>query len=181
MAALVAALLIRATDKSAPYVAAMAERTGRTGAVIAAMLVALLVTQAVAAVAGILIAPHLNLHAQRLLVGFALMSAGFGVVWSGKPIKLREGRHPAIHVAATLIAAGLGDRTQFATMAIAAGGFAGLAGAGGFIGGAAVLGAAALAGERLWQGLPHRPLSYAIGALLVVAGCWLAVSALRLI
>jgi len=181
MAALVAALLIRATDKTVPWVARVAERSGRTGAVLAATFLALLVTQSIAAVAGALLAPHLNTHAQRLLFAFALLSAGLGAIWRGKPLASESPQRPLVAVTARLISIGLGDRTQFATIAVAAGGTAGLAAAGGLIGSVVVLGAAALAGEQLWRTLPDRPVRYAIGGVLLAVGAWLAVSALRLI
>jgi putative Ca2+/H+ antiporter (TMEM165/GDT1 family) len=181
MAALVAALLIRATDKSTDYVADAAERSGRTGAVLAAALLALLVTQTIAAIAGVMIGPHLNLHAQRLMFAFALLTAGGGAIWGGKPAKPDSGKRPFVEVTARLIATGLGDRTQFATFAVAAGGMAGLAGAGGLIGSFVVLAVATLAGAQIWRSVPHRMLGYVAGGVLVAAGAWLAVSALRLI
>ncbi len=181
MAALVAALLIRATDRSTGYVATVAERSGRTGAVLLGIVLALLVTQSIAAIAGAMVAPHLTLNAQRLMVALALLSAGFGAIWRGKELKRNAGRRPLIGVAATLISAGLTDSTQFTTFAIAAGGIAGLAAAGGVIGSVVVLGAAALAGAQVWSGLPDRPARYVIGGILLAVGAWLAVSALRLI
>lgn len=181
MAALVAALLIRATDRSPAYVAFVAERSGRTGAVLAAIAISLVLTQSIGAVAGAMIGHYLTPNAQRLLLAFALLSAGAGAFW---PVKAPSGdapRRPVIDVTARLIATGLGDRTQFATTAIAAGGIPGLAAAGGVIGSGVVLAAAALAGAQVWRTLPHRPVGYAIGGVLIVAGCWLALSALRLI
>ena len=181
MAALVAALLIRATDKSTPYVAAVSERSGRTGAVLLGIAVALLVTQTIAAIGGTMLRPHFNPNAQRLFLALALLLAGSGAIWPGKPIKPGEGKRPFIDTAATLVSGGLTDSTAFITVAVAAGGIAGLAAAGSVIGSFAVLGAAALAGEQLWGTLPHRPVRYVIGGILFAVGAWLAVSALRLI
>lgn len=181
MAALVAALLIRATDRSSLYVALAAERSGRTGAVLIAIALALIVTQTVAAIGGAVIAPYLTPNARRLFLSFALLSAGLSAFWPVKPVTVGAMPRPLIAATARLIATGLGDRTQFATLAVAVGGAAGLAGAGGFIGGAVVLGAAALAGEQVWRAMPQRAIRYAVGGVLTVAGAWLAVSALRLI
>lgn len=180
MAALVAALLIRATDPSARLAAVISDRTGQPGLVILAILLVLAVTQAIGAVAGALTGPHMTPNAQRLLFAFALIAAGSGPVWPGK----RKSRpEPATTGAAVwqLIATGIGDRTQFATLAVAAGGDPTLAGAGGLIGSLAVMAAAAVAGDTLWRDLPHRVLGYAIGGVLTVAGIWLALSAIRLI
>ena len=38
-----------------------------------------------------------------------------------------------------------------------------------------------MGGDAVWRTLPHRVLGMAIGAVLAIAGCWLAFSALRLI
>ena len=70
---------------------------------------------------------------------------------------------------------------MFATFAVAAGGVPALAGVGGFIGGFVVLAAAAVAGETLWNERPRRAIDWTIGGVLLIAGAWLALSALRLI
>ena len=70
---------------------------------------------------------------------------------------------------------------MFATFAVAAGGVPALAGVGGFIGGFVVLAAVALAGETLWRDRPRRAIDWTIGGVLLIAGAWLAFSALRLV
>ncbi|HWU72748.1 MAG TPA: hypothetical protein VN137_04640, partial [Sphingomonas sp.] len=70
---------------------------------------------------------------------------------------------------------------EFVTLALAMSGTAALAGIGGFIGSAVVLGFAALGGNLIWRTLPHRAIGLVVGGLLAVAGFWLAFSALRLI
>src|SRR3569623_707918 len=164
MAALVAALLIRATDPSADFAA-----------------IALIVTQAVAAAGGWLVASHLNVHAQRLLFAFSLLLAGGGAIWPRKPAVPGGGGHRFVAVTSKLIASGSGDRTMCATFAVAAGGVPVLAGVGGLIGGLVMLTAAAIAGEALWRGRLARAIVLTIGGRLLAAGAWLAVSALRLI
>jgi len=181
MAALVAALLIRATDPSADLVAIAAERSRRTGLILLGAATALIVTQAVAAAGGWLVASHLNPHAARLLFAFSLLMAGGGAVWPRKPVEQGGDGHPFVAVTSKLIASGIGDRTMFATFAVAAGGVPVLAGVGGLIGGLVMLTAAAIAGEALWRGRPARAIDLTIGGLLLAAGAWLAVSALRLI
>lgn len=181
MAAVVAALLIRTTDPSTDLVAIAAGRRPGPGLVILGALVALAVTQGVAAAGGWLVAPHLTPNAARLLFAFSLLMAGGGAFRRGRPAAVSDARPPVIDVTARLIAAGLGDRTMFATFAVAAGGVPALAGVGGAIGGMVVLAGAAIAGDTLWCERPRRSIDAAIGTLLLVTGAWLAVSALRLI
>lgn len=181
MAALVAALLIRVTDPSADMVAITAERSRKTGVVVLGVVIALFVTQAVAAIGGWLVAPHLNVHAARLLFAFSLLMAGGGAIWPRKPVKPSDGGHPFVATTSKLIASGIGDRTMFATFAVAAGGVPVLAGIGGLVGGLVVLIGAAITGETLWRDRPARAVDLTIGGVLVAAGAWLAVSALRLI
>jgi putative Ca2+/H+ antiporter (TMEM165/GDT1 family) len=180
MAALVAALLIRATDPSTRLAATISDRTGKPGLLILAILVALAVTQSIGAIGGALVGPELTPKAQRLILAFALIAAGSGPIW---PSKHKAKPEPATTSAAVwqLIATGIGDRTQFATFAVAAGGNPAFAGVGGLIGSLAVLAAAAVAGNVLWRDLPHRVLGYVIGGALVIAGIWMALSAVRLI
>ena len=181
MAALVAALLIRATDTSADLTAIVADRSKRMAAILIGAAVALAVTQAVAAISGLLVAPHLTPNAARLLFAFSLLMAGGGALWPRKPVDPGTLGRPLITVTSKLIAGGLGDRTMFATFAVAAGGVPALAGVGGFIGGFVVLAAAAVAGETLWAARQRRAIDRTIGGVLMIAGAWLALSALRLI
>jgi len=181
MAALVAALLIRATDPSADMVAVAAERSRQTALVLFGAAIALIATQALAAAGGLLIAPHLNPHAARLLFALSLLMAGGGAIWPRKPVKPGDDGHPVVGVTSKLIASGIGDRTMFATFAVAASGIPVLAGVGGLIGGLVVLSAVAIAGETVWRDRPVRAVDLTIGGVLAAAGAWLAVSALRLI
>lgn len=181
MAALVAALLIRATDPTAGYVARAADRSGKAGAVLAGAFAAILVTQAIAAVVGFLIGPHLTPNPRQLFVALALLVAASGAVWPGKALDPGDMRHPLAGSAVRLIAAGWSGRTEFVTLALAANGTAALAGVGGFIGSAVVLAFAAPGGDMVWRTLPHRAIGITAGALLAVTGFWLAFSALRLI
>ena len=181
MAALVAALLIRATDPTADFVAGAAERSGRVGAVLLGSLIGLIVTNAAAAAAGFFIGPHLAPNAQRLFLAFALLAAASGAIWPGKTKAVETGRHPAMNVATRLIVGGWSGRSEFVTFAVAVGGTAALAGIGGLIGSFVVLAAAAVAGETLWAGRSRRAIDWTIGGVLAVAGGWLALSALRLV
>lgn len=181
MAALVAALLIRATDSSADLTAIIAERSTRPGTVIIGMLTALILTQGLAAVGGVLAAPHMTINASRLLFAFSLLMAGVGAFWPRKPVTPGSPDRPLVAITSKLIAGGLGDRTMFATFAVAVGGMPVLAGIGGFVGGAVVLVATTVTGEALWRDRPRRTIDWTIGGVLLVAGAWLAASALRLV
>ena len=181
MAALVAALLIRATDPTASYVARAADRSGKAGAVLAGALVAIHVTHAIAAVAGFLLGPHMTPNPERLFVALALLVAASGAIWPGKPLDPGEASRPFWRVAGRLIAAGWSGRSEFVTLALAVSGTAVLAGIGGFIGSAVVLAFACVGGDMVWRTLPHRAVGIVIGAVLAIAGFWLAFSALRLI
>jgi putative Ca2+/H+ antiporter (TMEM165/GDT1 family) len=181
MAALVAALLIRATDPSAELVATAAERSGRTTSVLLGMLIALIVTHSAAAAAGFFIGPHLAPNAQRLFLAFALLAAASGAIWPGKTKPVEAVRRPLLSVAMRLVVGGWTGRSEFVTFAVAVGGTAALAGFGGLIGSFVVLAAAAVAGETLWGARPRRAIDWTIGGVLAIAGAWLALSALRLI
>jgi|GEM_PF-1243810 len=181
MAALVAALLIRATDPTASYVARAADRSGKAGAVLAGALLAILVTHAIAATAGFLLGPYMTPNPKRLFVALALLIAASGTIWPGKQLDPGAARRPFAAVAGRLTLAGWGGRSEFVTLALAVSGTAALAGVGGFIGSAVVLAFACLGGDVIWRTLPHRAVGIAVGAVLAIAGCWLAFSALRLI
>ncbi len=181
MAALVAALLIRASDPSTDMVATAAERSGRPGSVLSGILIALIVTQAAAAAGGYFIGPHLAPNAQRLFLAFALLAAASSAFWPGKAKPIDAGRFTATGVATRLILGGWTGRSEFVTLAVAVGGTAALAGIGGLIGSFVVLATAAVAGESLWATRPRRAIDWTIGSVLAVAGAWLALSALRLI
>lgn len=181
MAALVAALLIRATDPSADLVATAAERSGRTAPVLFGTLIALIVTHTAATAGGFFIGPHLAPNAQRLFFAFALLAAASGAIWPGKAKPVENGRRPMLNVATRLIVGGWSGRSEFVTFAVAVGGTAALAGIGGFIGSFVVLAAAAVAGETLWAARPRRAIDWTIGGVLTIAGAWLALSALRLV
>lgn len=180
MAALVAALLIRATDRSAGWVASATEQSGRTGAVLLATLIALVITHAIAATAGFFVGQHITPNPRQLMLGLALLAAASGAVWPGKT-KPAEARRPFIDTLAHLISTGVGGRSEFVIFAIALSGLPVLASVGGVIGSLVVLGFAAVAGDSIWRTLPHRILGWAIGVLLCVAGIWQALAALRLI
>ncbi|HEX7656418.1 MAG TPA: hypothetical protein VF404_05415, partial [Sphingomonas sp.] len=111
MAALVAALLTQATDRSAWLAAMLGTRFARPGVVIAALAIALCVINALAAIGGALIAPILSPNAKALMLAFALLSAGGSALFAIKPPKVSDARAGAfIASLAGALALGLGDR-----------------------------------------------------------------------
>ena len=180
MAALVAALLIRATDRSAGWVAVAAEKSRRTVAILVASTIAMFVTYGIAAAAGAIVGQYITPNPKQLMLGLMLLLAAFGAVWPGKP-KEPKLRHPAIDTGAHLISTGLSGRGEYVTFALALGGVPALAAAGGAIGSLVVLGFAAVAGDTLWRSLPHRAIGWGVAPLLAITGIWLGLSALRLI
>lgn len=181
MAALVAALLVRASDPSPGLVAVISDRSQRIGATVAGVWLAMAATQGVAAAAGLLVAPHLSPNAARLLLAMTLLAAGATALVPFKPVTIDTVHRPFTTTIVRLIASGLGDRAGFVTFAIAAGGVPALAGIGGAIGGGIVLSGAAIAGEIVLAQLPRRAIGIVLGAILLVAGAWIALSAFRLI
>ena len=182
MAALVAALLTQATDRSAWLAARIGDRFERSGAAIAGLVLALLAVNAIAAAGALLVAPILTPNARALLLALALVSAGGAALLAPKPPAERFRGGAFIASLAALLALGIGDRTQFITFAIAARTpIPALATAGATIGGLAVLIPALLAGERAYTRLPLRAIRLPIAGLLLVAGAVIGLAALRLL
>ena len=180
MAALVASLLIRLTDRSADWTAGTAERTGRPGAVLAGASLAVIVTHAVAAVAGYFLAQYLTPNPLRLMLAVMLVLAASGAIWPGKA-KEPATKRPLLATLAYLIPAGLNGRGEYVVFALAAAGTPALAAVGGAIGSLVVLVAVALMGEQLWRPLPHCAIRIIVALLLAATGAWLGLSAIRLI
>lgn len=180
MAALVAALFIRVTDRSADWVAAASKQSGQPTAILTGAGIALVVTHAIAAVAGFLVGQYLTPNPRQLMLGLMLIAAATGAVWPGRS-NAPTVRRPVFGTAAHMVATGIGGRGEAVTFAIAAGGIAALAGVGGAIGSFAVLAFAATVGEVNWRSLPHRAIGIGIACILCVSGICLALAALRLI
>lgn len=180
MAALVASLLIRLTDRSADWTAGTAEATGKPGAVLAGATISIVITHAVAAVAGYVLGQYLTPNPLRLMLAVMLFLAAAGAVWPGKP-KEPATKRPLLATLARLIPDGINGRGEYVVFALAAGGTAALAAIGGAIGSLVILTAVALMGEQLWRPLPHRAIGIVGGLLLAATAAWLGLSAIRLI
>ncbi|OYY79699.1 MAG: UPF0016 family membrane protein [Sphingomonas sp. 28-62-20] len=184
MAAFVAALLVQAGDRTPWLAAILADRFQRPGQVIAAAILALTITNILGAIAGALMAPILTPNARALLVAFALVSAGVTALGTLKhPGEMAGWRTGAFLTSLIGLAAlGVGDRTQFVTAALAAGGTPpAFAAVGATLGSLVVVIPALLAGAAARQALPLAAIRIGTGAVLIVAGIGAGLSALRLI
>ncbi len=184
MAALVAALLTQASDRTPWAAAALGDRfANNKGAVIAASALALALGNAIGVVGGMLVAPALSPNAQNLLLALALVSGGVTAFWPIKRDKPRGSRGGVFLVTLLTIALlGFGDRMQFITAALAArSATPALAAVGATIGALAVVVPATLLGEGKLRRLPTNPLRLIAAALLTVAGVVQGLGALRLI
>lgn len=183
MAALVAALLTQATDRTAWLAARLGTRFDRPGATIAGVVIALIIVNAIAAAGAMLIAPMLTPNARALLLALALVSAGGASLVALKQPAISDARAGAfISSLAGALALGIGDRTQFITFAIAARTpIPALAAIGATLGGLAVAVPSVLAGETGRAHLPERPIRLTVAVLLLGAGAITGLGALRLI
>jgi putative Ca2+/H+ antiporter (TMEM165/GDT1 family) len=178
----VAALLAGWTDKTQQVTAMQAERTGRPLLVLAGLLLALLLSNVIAAFAGAYIAEAINVRAQTLLLALALLFAGASGLIRRRPPRLATARVALLTTFILCLATELGDRTQFLTFALA-GRFdsAPLAAAGATAGALAACLPALILGERLEKAVPMRVIRYVGAALFLLAGFIAAVNALRLV
>jgi putative Ca2+/H+ antiporter (TMEM165/GDT1 family) len=184
MAALVAALLTQASDRTAWCAAMLRDRYARPGVVIAALAIAIALINGIGAAAGWLIGPVITPEAKALMLALALVTAGGSVFFRmSAPDALPDSRFGAVATSLlALLALGLGDRTQFITFALAARTpMPVLAWAGATIGALAVTMPAALAGEQAWRALPLRAIRIACCGVLLAAGLIIGLGALRLL
>jgi putative Ca2+/H+ antiporter (TMEM165/GDT1 family) len=143
---------------------------------------AALAGNSLAALAGAWIAETINIRAMTLLTAMALLFAGASGLIRRRPPKAQPPKRlllPAAFI--LLLAAELGDRTQFLTFALA-GRFdsAPLAAAGATLGMVAGCMPAVLLGDRFATSVPVRAIRYGVAALFLIAGFITAVNALQL-
>lgn len=184
MGALVAALFAQVSDRMPWLTAIMGTRYARPGQVIAATALAIAAINAIGAISGVLIAPHMPGAASQLLLGLALLSAGGSALFAIKPPDRLSGWRTGAFLTTLLgvLIMGFGDRTQFITAAFAARSpVPWLAAIGATIGSLMVNVPAILAGEPARRRLPVVPVRLAAGALFLIVGAIVALSALGLI
>lgn len=183
MAALVAALLTQASDRTPWTAALLGDRYASKGAVIAATGLAVALGNALGVVGGMVIAPMLSPNARDLVLAAALFSGGVTAVWPHKPAKLRDWRlGPFLYSLGAVAVLGFGDRMQFMTAALAARSETpALAAVGATIGALAILIPAILLGDRALRRLPTTAIRLVTATVLTIAGAIQGLAALRLI
>jgi putative Ca2+/H+ antiporter (TMEM165/GDT1 family) len=182
LTAFVAAFLAAWGDKAQLVAAMLAATTRRPVAVAAGLALAALAGNIVAAIAGAYVAESVNIRAMTLLTAMALLFAGASGLIRRRPPKAQAPRRLLLPSAfILLLAAEMGDRTQFLTFALA-GRFdsAPLAAAGATLGMVAGCLPAVLLGDKFATAVPVRGIRYGVAALFLVAGFVTAVNALQL-
>lgn len=187
MEAIVPAFLLAALtqlgDRPAALAAILADRFRRPASIALAAGLAHAGCNFLAAGASLAMAPMMTPNARALFLAIALIFSGFGGLWPAKaPQRLDRWRFGAFLT--PLLGTGLvafGERAQFLTLAIALGGQPWLAATGATLGCFAVAFVAATMGERGWQALPLRSLRMGAGALLLIAGAYIGLGAIRLL
>jgi putative Ca2+/H+ antiporter (TMEM165/GDT1 family) len=183
MAALVAALLAQASDRTPWLVAILGDRY-RTGVVLCATALALALGNTIAAIGGTLVAHEMSPNAKDLFLGVALIFAGVAAFSRIKPPDRLTGWRLGGFLTSLLgvFVLALGDRSQFLTAAITARSPSpGLAAIGATLGALAVNVPAILAGESARKKLPITAARIAIGAVFLLVGLYLTLGAIRLI
>lgn len=183
MAALVAALLIHATDRTPWLMAGLGGRYRQHALVLAGGVAALAIVNTLAATGGALIAPRLTPNARALFLAIALAAAGLGCFATLKPPESMTGWRtgPLVTPLIGMLTLGFGS-AQFLTMAIALRvGEPVFAAVGATIGGAVIVAAALALGGNGVARLRTRIARMPVGALLLVAAIVAALSAYRLI
>jgi len=177
------AVLTQLGERPALLSAILADRYGRPLTVALAAGLAHAGGNALAALAGMSMAPILTPNAQSLLLAIALLMAGFGGLWPVKPPGRLEGwRLGALFTPLLgVFIVALGDRTQFFTLALATRGELWFAAAGAALGAFGVCFVAAILGELSWRGIGFGKLRAGVGLLFLAAGAWMALGALRLL
>ncbi|MBX9858443.1 MAG: TMEM165/GDT1 family protein [Sphingomonas sp.] len=183
MAALVAALLIHATDRTPWLMAGLGARYRQQALVVLGAVITLAIVNTLAATGGALIAPRLTPNARALFLAIALAAAGLGCFGKLKPPESMTGWRtgPLFTPLIGMLTLGFGS-AQFLTMAIALRvGEPAFAAVGATIGGAVIVAAALALGEKGVAPLRQRVARLPVGGLLILAAIIAALSALRLI
>lgn len=184
MAALVLGAICQAGDKTPWLAAILADRYRAPGIVIVATAVALAGNYTLGVVGGMLLAPLITPEAKLLLLALALLFAGLSTTLRAtSPDRLDGWRLGAVGTSALGLAIIVfGDRMQFVVVGLAARSeLPWLAATGATIGAMAVAVPAVLLGERQWLALPQRAIRIGSAVVLVVAGIFVGLTALRLV
>lgn len=182
--ALIGCLLGEIGDKSQLLVLALAARYNRNGAVMAGIAVAAIANATLSAYAGAWIGPMMGADARLLFLALSVAFLGAGLLWPVKTPDTLTGWPTGafLTTALGLFILGFGDGPQFLILGIATRtGDPLLAGVGGAIGVMAALMPVVLLRDRLLTLLPLRPIRIVGGALLLLTGGIMALSALALL
>ena len=184
MAALVAALVVEATDRTPWLVAILADRFAKRATVNNTTQQAQAASKTQNAAGGALIGARLIPEARQLFLAVALLNAGITAFFPVKPpdrlTGWRLGAAATTFLGVFILA--FGGRTQFIVMALAERGAApALAAIGATVGAVAVVMLAALSGEAARRALPITALRIVTAVVLTVTGTILALGGLRLI
>ncbi len=182
--AFIAAALGEWGDKTQLLLVALAARYRRPAPLLVGVALAALAGNLLAGLGGILVHGTVTLRALSLLVALSLVFAGVAAFLGRKTPGYAETlRGPAMAAAAFgFFLAEFGDRTQFITFAIAARyDSLFLAAAGATLGILAASVPAAILGPELGKLLPVKAIRYGGGALFLLFGLVVGLSALRLV
>ncbi|MBV9884115.1 MAG: TMEM165/GDT1 family protein [Sphingomonadaceae bacterium] len=179
--AFVAAFLCGWGDRTQLLAANLAAGTRRPGQILAGLVLAVLVSNVAAALAGAWLAPSITLRAMTLLTALALLFAGISGLIPRRQKPEAPPRWPLVATFILCLAAEMGDRVQFLVFAIAGRfGNVPLAVAGATVGLVAACVPAAMLGDRLTTTVPVRGIRWAVAAIMLIAGFITGVKALQL-
>ena len=157
---------------------------GRHAAILLAAAAAALVSTGIGAAGGAMVHGMVPFRALSLMAALSLLSAGIGSLARPKTPKMTLSPRLGVFGAAfaVLLAAGIGDKTQFLAFTLAArGGQPVLAMTGATLGVLAAAVPAALLGRAFVTVVPLRAVRIAIGLLLILTSLAFALDALRLV
>lgn len=183
LSAFLAAALAELGDKTQWLALALAIHFRRTPPVIAALALAAIANAALAAIGGSLVAPIMPREAATLMLGLALGSAAISLLFKPKPQAPVTSKGMAFAASFILLmAAELGDKTQFLTFAIAARTGMPILAATGAAAGVCVMGAAAIfSGRAAMEAAPWPVVRRCVAALFAILAFIAAINAFRLI
>ena len=180
----VAALLAEWGDRTQLLVVLLAARYRSAAPILAGVAVGALANAMLAAAGGLVVGGMVTLRAMSLLVALALLFAGIGGLIGRKAPEMGTGWRIGafLTTAICFFLLEFGDKTQFLTAALAAQFDAAvLATLGATAGVLAAAVPAAVLGDGLAQQAPLKAIRLGIAALFLIVGCFVAVSALRLV
>lgn len=182
--ALLGCLLGEVGDKSQLLVLALAARYQRDGAIIAGIITAAVANAAISAAAGAWIGPMMGSDARLLFMALSILFLGAGLLWRVGPPDTLDGWPTGafLTTALGLFILGFGDGPQFLILGIATRtADPALAGIGGAIGVIVALAPVVLLRQQLLAMLPIRAIRWGSGALMLLAGAIMALSATGLV